>query len=477
MELSASDNLLAHGQAHLLEHAAHLSAAQAELFRTQVQSIDWALVARLWSQRGSASVDDGLGRRAEPPLRIIRQPKTDADRTAWQAALCVGEQALRAGRVAVIVVAGGQGTRLGTTAPKGVYPIGPVSGASLFQGFFEQLAARQRRYQATIPYAVMTSDATHAETLQFFEQHHWFGLNSADVWPFCQGNMPAVDAETGRALLAGPGELALSPDGHGGLLAALSRSGLLQKMASRGIDVLCYHQVDNPSSRVADPAFIGWHLQESADISTKVVAKRSAEEKMGVAVSVDGVTQIIEYSDLPAEIAAQTNEDGTLRIWTGSTAMHVFQRPFLERALLDEAALPFHVAHKLVPYWTRDQGVVTPVKPNACKFERFIFDVMPWSQRALIVEANRAVEFNPVKNQSGADSPETARTALTAMYRDWLQQAGARLAEAVPVEISPLVALEADDIAGRVTAGTLITAPLLLRPETVGAYPWFAATE
>jgi len=258
-------------------------------------------------------------------------------------------------------------------------------------------------------------------------------------------------------LLAGPGQLALSPDGHGGLLAALQRSGLMRELSTRGIQTLYYHQVDNPTTIVCDPAFIGWHLLERADVSTKVVAKRSAEEKMGVAVSVDGVTRIIEYSDLPADIAAQTDEHGQLRIWAGNTAMHVFQRAFLERAVQDATALPFHIARKAVPYWTKDSGVVEPQSPNAYKFERFIFDVLPRAERALIVEADRAAEFNPVKNKDGADSPETARAALQALHRNWLRQAGATIDDNVPVEIGPMVALDSDDLRARDVEGMSFT--------------------
>ncbi|MDZ4689135.1 MAG: UTP--glucose-1-phosphate uridylyltransferase, partial [Planctomycetaceae bacterium] len=345
--------------------------------------------------------------------------------------------------------------------PKGMFPIGPISGKSLFQLFCEQLIARQRRYGVRIPYAVMTSDATHAATVAYFQSHGFFGLDADDVWFFCQANMPAVDANTGVALLAGPGRLAVSPDGHGGILAAMSKSGVLKKLADRGIETLYYHQVDNPTTPVCDPAFIGWHLVNEADVSTKVVAKVSGEERMGVAVSVEGTTRIIEYSDFPPEVAALTDAAGQLRFWAGNTAMHVFDRAFLERAAVDEKALPFHIARKAVPYWTPSQGDVMPSKPNAIKFERFIFDVLPWAQRALIVEGDRADEFNPVKNRDGSDSPLTAKAALQALHRRWVRQAGGAIADDVPIEISPLAALAADDLQQRY-AGQVICAPLLL---------------
>ncbi|HET6423266.1 MAG TPA: UTP--glucose-1-phosphate uridylyltransferase [Planctomycetaceae bacterium] len=459
------------GQEHLIAHAEQLASAQRTAFVEQLQTMDWPLVAQLWQTRGQTA--DVNAAAAEAPQQVVRLPKTDADRAEWQHAHRVGEEALRAGRVAVVVVAGGQGTRLGISFPKGLLPVGPLSQHTLFQRFFEQVCARQQRYGTSIPYAIMTSEATHADTVRALEENQWFGLNSEQVWPFCQGRMPAVDAETGRALLTAPGQLALSPDGHGGILTAMSRAGLLERMRSRGIDTLFYHQIDNPTTIVADPAFLGWHLLREREMSTKVVAKRSAEEKMGVAVDLNGATQVIEYSDLPAELAAVRDAQGQLKFWAGNTAIHAFQREFLEQALNDTHALPFHIAKKAVAHWTPEQASVTPSSPNALKFERFIFDIMPWSKSTLIVEADRAAEFNPIKNNTGADSPETAQAALMALHRSWLRQAGATIADDMPVEISPLVAIEAADLQGRVAPCTVITEPTWLAPDTLPRFPWF----
>ncbi len=434
---------------------------------TELDAVDADLVYRLTVQAfGDAALPDlagtALASRAQPPRQLVRLPQTPDDEARWREARERGLDWLRAGKVGVIVVAGGQGTRLGSPLPKGMFPIGPLSGKTLFQWFVEQLQTRRRQTGAAIPYAVMTSAATQAETAAYFAEHRNFGLPAEDLRLFQQGHLPAVDAVTGVPLCSAPGELALSPDGHGGLLAALSRARILQDWADRGIETLMYHQVDNPCPPMCDPAFLGWHLHAAAEVSTKVVAKRSAAEKMGVLVEVEGVARIIEYSDLPADVAAATDDRGGLRIWAGNTAMHIFQREFLERALNDDRALPFHIARKIVPYVDEAGRTVTPPAPNAFKFERFIFDVLPWSRHSLIVEGNRADEFNPVKNQTGDDSPETARAALMALHRRWLRAAGVEIADDVPVEISPLVASAPEDLRGRFPAGTRITTPLLL---------------
>jgi UDP-N-acetylglucosamine/UDP-N-acetylgalactosamine diphosphorylase len=455
-----------HGQGALLDQAAQWSEHARRGFRFEADLIDWELVERLYRSaigRVDNSDDDPrtLAQRAAPPERLITLPRADSDRQSWRMARERGETALRAGQVAAVLVAGGQGTRLGSSDPKGMFSIGPLSGKSLYQWFSEQLLARQRRYGVRIPYAIMTSDATHGATVAYFQAHQCFGLNPQDVWFFSQANMPAVDAETGQALLAGPWRLAVSPDGHGGILAAMHRTGVLQQLAERGIETLYYHQVDNPTTPVCDPAFVGWHLVAGADVSTKVVAKKSAQERMGVAVTVDGRTRIIEYSDLPPELAAQVDDTGRLRFWAGNTAMHVFGREFLERAAEDDRALPFHAARKVVPYWT-PEGPVTPEQPNAFKFERFIFDVLPWADQALVVEGDRSTEFNPVKNRDGDDSPATATAALQALHRQWVREAGGEIADDVPIEIGPLAALEADDLRPWIATSPDLTRPIQL---------------
>jgi UDP-N-acetylglucosamine/UDP-N-acetylgalactosamine diphosphorylase len=397
-------------------------------------------------------------------------PRNEQDLEAWSEARATGVELLQAGRVGVILVAGGEGTRLGFPHPKGQFPIGPVSGKPLFQLLAEQVVARSRPYQshqsqlnqpqssqtsikqtgASIPYYVMTSPATHDETVAFFEGHSYFGLNRDDVHFFRQGTMPAVDRQTGMLLLADKHELALNPDGHGGVLSALDKSHLLDQMRSRGVDYLYYHQVDNPLARVCDPAFLGFHALRQSDISTKVVAKLSPEEKMGVAVDVDGRTQVIEYSDIPPDVAARRDAHGQLLLWAGNTAMHVFSRSFLERLRAGRIELPFHRAFKKVPFIDDAGRLVEPETENAIKFERFIFDALPLAERSLVVEARREDEFCPLKNKSGDFSPEHVRQSMSRLYAGWLRAAGANVPDDVPVEISPLYALDAEELAGKV---------------------------
>lgn len=462
-----AERLRAHRQDHVLRWWDELSSAEREQLVHELERLDLDQLAREWQRSGAAEEQydshEQRARRARPPGQLVRVPRSRHDRQAWDEARRTGADLLRAGRVGVILVAGGEGSRLGFPHPKGQFPIGPVSGKSLFQILAEQVAARSRDAGARIPYYIMTSDATHHETVAFFDQHAHFGLNPRDVFFFRQGTMPAVDRRTGRLLLASRHELVLNPDGHGGLLTALDRSKLLEQMHDSGIDCLYYHQVDNPLARVCDPAFLGFHAQTRSDVSTKVVAKLSPEERMGVTVDVDGRTQIIEYSDLPADVAALRDPNGELLFWAGSTAIHVFSRSFLERLRDGKIELPFHRAIKKVPCLDETGALVEPSVENAIKFERFIFDVLLLAERSLVVEARREDEFCPLKNSVGDFSADHVRDSLSQLYSGWLRMAGVEISNDAPVEISPLYALDAEQLAEKVDKSQRFDGPVYLR--------------
>lgn len=363
----------------------------------------------------------------------------------------IGEAALSRGEVAVLLVAGGQGSRLGFDRAKGIFPVGPVSGKSLFQLHAEKVLALSRRYGKPVPFLIMTSHATHDETVAFFAENGDFGLAPGQVSYFQQGTMPALCLETGEVLMEEPGVPFLSPDGHGGTLTALASSGLLARIKGQGIRHVFYLQVDNPLVNVPDPVFLGHHIAANSEVSSKVIAKRDAAERAGVFAVVDGRCTIIEYSDLPRHMAEATDAAGKLRLWAGSPAIHIFDVGFLERMTGDAEGLPLHVARKKVPH----VGDPDPKKENALKFERFIFDVLPKVDRWVLLEAAREDEFAPVKNAEGNDSPATARAAIGAQARRWLVSAGAR--PEGDVEISPLVALEARDLPGKVSPGQRVS--------------------
>ena len=462
------------GQSQLLKWWPELDAAQRQRLLSQLEAIDFSLVSELTNrarEKSAAGLADddhpteNLAERAGSPLNLVRLPTSPAEVEERRAAGKVGEELLSQGKVGAVVVAGGQGTRLGFDRPKGLFPIGPVSGRSLFQLFAEQLIARSQRAGVVIPYFVMTSHATHAETVDFFATNKFFGLNPGDVFFFQQGTMPAVCSRTGDILLAEKDSVALSPDGHGGMLAALKTGGLFEEMRGRGIECLFYHQVDNPAGILCDPVFLGLHVLRQSDFSTKVVAKIAPDEPMGVIAGVEKTNRIIEYSDLSADLQTKTDADGKLWFWAGNTAIHIFDREFLERMANDPETTPFHIAQKTAGFIGETGEIEQPADKNAWKFERFIFDILPLAANPLVLEVDRSREFLPVKNADGSDSPESSRAGLIRIYHSWLREAGTEIDANIPVEISPLTALEAEDLQRADSVPARIDRPTVIGPQ------------
>jgi UDP-N-acetylglucosamine/UDP-N-acetylgalactosamine diphosphorylase len=451
------DRLREDGQEHVLAEWERLDDDERRWLLDQLRSIDMDLIRRLYAQR-----DHGYS--VPPPERIAPVPVTRLG-SDTRAARRAGEEALRRGEVAALVVAGGQGTRLGFPGPKGTFPVGPVSKKTLFQIHSEKVLATSSRYGRPVPFLVMTSDATHDDTEAFFRKHRWFGLPPDEVFFFRQGTMPAVELQTGRLLLEGPGRLFTSPNGHGGTLTALADSGLLRRLRERGFRHLFYFQVDNPLVKVADPVFLGHHGLAKSQASSKIVPKEGPTDKLGNMVLIDGRCSMIEYSDLPAGLARQTDAEGRLRLWAGSPAIHVFDLDFLAQVTADSEGMPFHLARKKVSHLDETGNLVDPTEENALKFEKFIFDVLPHADRWVVVETSRREEFEPLKNATGPDSPETVRRALTRLAADWLEAAGVQVPRdnqgepAVPLEASPLFALDREEFADKLGKPVAIDGP------------------
>ena len=316
-----------------------------------------------------------------------------------------------------------------------------------------------------LPVYVMTSPATHHETVDFFDKHDRFGLRKEDLAVFCQGVMPAVESATGKLLLQDKASLCLSPDGHGGLLAALDRAHLFQAMRTRGVDCLFYVQVDNPLAPVAEPQYLGYHTLSHSDVTTLVIEKRNAFEKVGNVVAIDGKLRIVEYSDFPEEQAVARASDGSLLSWAGNIAVHVFDVAFLEEAVSGRIEMPFHPAFKKLSCISQLGQRVDPAEPNAVKFERFIFDLLPAADRASVVEVDRKETFAPVKNPPEAehDTPETAQAQMGRIHRSWLQKAGIQVEGGAPIEISPLFAWDVQELRHKLSGKTTINRPTYLR--------------
>jgi len=430
-------------------------AAKARLL-AQAAEIDLAELARLRAKLlgGESGVAQRVDLSDLTPAPYEPLPAHGGDAATWAEARVVGEAALRAGKIAAFTVAGGQGTRLGYDGPKGSFPVTPLRQKSLFQVFAEKLLAAERRYACPLHWFIMTSHQNHEATVVFFARHAHFGLSPERVHFFTQGRMPAVDFE-GQILLEAPDRIAMSPDGHGGSLRALARNGALDLMAREGIDTLSYFQVDNPLVRCIDPTFIGWHRLRNSEMSSKMLPKAYAGEKLGHFCMQRGRLVVVEYSDLPK--ATQEERDaatGGLRFRAGSIAIHLLDREFIRRMSAGEGggseSLQFHRADKKIPTLDAVGQPVVPADPNGVKFELFVFDALPFARNPVVVETSREDEFASVKNAEGPDSPQSCREAQSRQAARWLAAAGERIETdesglpKIALEVSPLFAVDAE---------------------------------
>lgn len=447
------------GQGHLLRFHDDLSPERQAALRRQIASLPLSEVPAL--VEGYVLNKPAFASPAELTPAPFYPDDRDKPVSLWgrERYRALGEEMVRAGKVAAFTVAGGQGTRLGFDGPKGCYPAGAVTGKPLFRMLAESILASEERFGAHIPWAIMTSPHNHEATVSFFEEHRHFGLDPSRVVFFPQGVLPSFDMRTGKILLSAKDEVATNPDGHGGALRALRRSGTLESLQSRGVEHLCYTQIDNPLVRVVDPVFLGLHAHapdSSGEMSSKMVTKANAGEKVGVFCQSAGRTMIIEYSDMPESLSHATDRDGSLMFRAGNIAVHALSLAFVDRLTKEGGAeaLPYHRAEKKVPFVDLDSGQrVEPASPNAVKLEMFAFDAIPMCAKSLVLETQRVEEFAPIKNASGVDSPESCAQIQTERAARWLEAAGVKVprrpdgAPDCTLEISARTALDAQELA------------------------------
>jgi UDP-N-acetylglucosamine/UDP-N-acetylgalactosamine diphosphorylase len=451
----AAEELASRGQSHVLRWWDDLDTTQRERLLGQIEPIPWEHVEPLIESHVRHRPADVVPENLEPPPVYPRRP--DASQAAlYRDAQALGGEMIRAGRVAAFTVAGGQGTRLGFDGPKGALSVSPVRGKSLFQLFAEMILAARRRYGCYLRWYIMTSQANRDQTIAYLKEHAYFGLDPDDVMLFVQGMLPCFDFE-GRLLLEDKARIAMAPDGHGGSLKAMVAGGALDDMRSHGIQIISYFQVDNPLVKPFDPLFIGLHGKTEAEMSAKVTPKADDIERVGNVCTQDGHVAVVEYSNLPEELARSRNPDGTRRFNSGNLAIHLIDVAFVDRIIARRFDLPYHRAEKAVTCLDERGAVHTPPRPNAVKLETFVFDALPLAANPVILEVERAEEFSPVKNATGVDSVETAVRDQIDRAARWLEAAGAAVPRKpngepdVVLEIAPSFAEDADEIPKRMT--------------------------
>ena len=437
-----------HNQSHLLAFWENLDKGQRQDLLAQIQLLDLDKID-VWVKKFIKNpVSDAISDDFIPALSYNPTPVGSQQQRKYAEAVKLGKELISAGKVAAFVVAGGQGTRLGFDGPKGNFPISPIKNKTLFRIFADSIAAASQKYQADCPWYVMTSPLNYGQTKEIFRSNNYYGLGKKNVFIFQQGTLPNFSPD-GKILLADKATIACSPDGHGGSLRVLYKSGALDDMKRRGVEFLSYWQVDNPMINIFDPLFIGLHVLDQAEMSSKALIKTGPKEKVGNFCLVDGRVTVIEYSDLPDELAEKRNPDGSLVFELGSIAIHIINRAFVEKLNGDDFSLPLHKAVKKIQHIDENGK---EVESDGIKLESFVFDALPLASKSVILQTIRSEEFAPTKNATGVDSVETTRKMMTARAAGWLESAGVTIPRKPDgsvdclLEIAPSFALEKEDI-------------------------------
>ncbi|MFN0205397.1 MAG: UTP--glucose-1-phosphate uridylyltransferase [Planctomycetota bacterium] len=442
MNLSISDwraRMAGIGQGHVTSFWPEYNEIERAEFIKELELLDLDLVQKL-AKIAKHPEPHSAGALSPPDVIWSEQSELDAERR--------GRELIDLGKVAFVLVAGGQATRLGFDQPKGCYPIGPISNRSLFQMHADRLRAIGRRSHGrqggrTPLWFIMTSPANHAATIAFFDKNEYFNISPDRIVFFPQATVPAFDT-SGRLVLESKSQFFRNPNGHGGSLWALAQSGFLNRCRAEGIEHLYYWQVDNPLARLGDPRFMGLHTSNpSAGMSSKIVQKRGPGEKVGVLAKSDGRHLCVEYSDLPAALRDARDAAGHLLYRAGNIAIHAFRVEFVESLTRGELQLPWHRAVKKIRS-INSSGAAEEIE--GIKFETFVFDALPLSESTVTLEAKREDEFAPVKNAEGEDSPASSRDAICYYYNRWMRKAGivvpATAGEMPKIEIHPLFAFD-----------------------------------
>lgn len=396
----ACEKVKQYGQEHVLKYYDELDeAGRAELLG-QIAATDFAVLDSLKQK------DKGVQKGKITPLGAMELAEIEADKEHYSE---IGMQAIRAGKVGAVLLAGGMGTRLGSDEPKGVYNIGITKEIYIFERLIVNLLAVVHRTDTWIPLFVMTSDKNHDATVRFLTAHDFFGYKAEYVHFFRQEMAPAAGYD-GKIYMECKSRMSTSPNGNGGWYVSMKNTGVLDIVKKYGIEWLNVFAVDNVLQRIADPVFIGAVIEKQCTVGAKVVRKNAPDEKVGVMCLEDGRPSIVEYYELTEELMNAKNEKGEPAYNFGVILNYLFKESALHEML--EKKLPLHVVEKKIPYMDAAGNMVKPEEPNGYKFENLVLDMIHEMDSCLPFEVVRSREFAPIKNKTGVDSVESARALL-----------------------------------------------------------------
>ncbi len=392
--------LKAHGQDHIFAAYQKLDEAGKQKLAAQVANIDWQIVEM--AKQGEHTQERGK----LEPLSALEIADIEKNKAQYQQ---TGLEAIRAGKVGAVLLAGGQGTRLGSDGPKGKYNIGITKEVFIFERLIRNLQEVTEQAGCYVPLYIMTSDKNHTETTVFFEEKNYFGYPKDYVKFFQQEMAPSVDFN-GKLYMEAADSLSLSPNGNGGWFYSMVKTGVIADVKARGVEWLNIFAVDNVLQRIADPIFVGATLESGCVSGAKVVKKADPHEKIGVLCLEDGRPSIVEYYEMTDEIINSRQENGELSYNFGVILNYLFRVDKLEEIM--NAKMPVHIVEKKIPYRSQDGEMVKPETPNGYKFELLVLDMIHLFENCLSYEVVRDYEFAPIKNKTGVDSVESAQALL-----------------------------------------------------------------
>jgi UDP-N-acetylglucosamine/UDP-N-acetylgalactosamine diphosphorylase len=413
------------GQGHVFDGWDELSPEGQRTLIAQLQQVDFQLVKRLVHDQAHLRSEQQPGRVLKPvPLESLPSPETD--RESFELSRTLGEYALRNREVLLVTAAGG-GSIAPLSEPVGMLPVGPVTRKSVFQLHAEKIQAINRRYRTTLRWTIVCHPDEREKVAAYFKANAYFGLQCTDLCITEQDLLPVFD-KRGKILLSAPGRMAMCPSGHGGVMLRILEEGRLEAMESAGIRHIFYFQVDNPLVHIADPVFLGYHIKNQCEASSKAVVKSDPHERVGVFCRVNGgpkgSIQVIEHTELSREDREERLANGSLALSAANSGTHVFSMEFLRRMREEGIQLPFHAVPRATPYLGRRGKVVQPGEPNSVRFVTFAFDALRFAGRQSLIEVRREEEFSPIKHATGSEaSLETAQRDLSRVYGRWLRDA------------------------------------------------------
>lgn len=393
----AYDKLNKYGQLHVLKYYQELDQEEQKILLQQIEQTDFDVLSLCQKK-------ETLNPRGEiDPIGVMQLPEIAAKREEYTQ---IGLDAIRAGKVGAVLLAGGMGTRLGSDAPKGVYNIGLTRDVFIFQRLIENLLDVVHQAGAWIPLYVMTSDKNHETTTAFFKEKKYFGYNADYVTFFMQDMAPACDYE-GKVYMEARNKISTSPNGNGGWFLSMMKWGVVDQIHKAGVEWLNVFAVDNVLQRIADPCFVGATIATDSAVGAKVVKKTAPDEKVGAMCLEDGKPSIVEYYDMTEELMAAKDENGEPAYNFGVILNYLFREKDLEEIVAKK--LPLHIVEKKIPYLDEKGELVKPESPNGYKFEQLVLDMIHELDSCLPYEVVRNKEFAPIKNKTGVDSVDSAR--------------------------------------------------------------------